>query len=155
MTTRLFFGGLIAIVLLGLYVYATVYSVQAALCLGPPNSTCTAYKPELTDGVVTVLNLVGGLVAALVISVLAISEPKGAPGSGLVETTATPLLKNSVTIVSTGYIVVWVACGVAALVVGLMKYPDAVPLLNAAAKSWLGLAVAAAYAYLNLKPATA
>jgi hypothetical protein len=36
-----------------------------------------------------------------------------------------------------------------------MKYPDAVPLLNAAAKSWLGLAVAAAYAYLNLKPATA
>jgi hypothetical protein len=104
---------------------------------------------------VTVLNLVGGLVAALVISVLAISEPKGAPGSGLVETTATPLLKNSVTIVSTVYIVVWVACGVAALVVGLMKYPDAVPLLNAAAKSWLGLAVAAAYAYLNLKPATA
>jgi hypothetical protein len=155
MTTRLFFGGLIAIVLLGLYVYATVYSIQAALCLGPPGSTCTTYTAELNDGVVTVLYLVGGLVAALVISVLAITDPKGAPGAGLVENTASEVLKNSVKYVTIAYIVVWVACGVAALVVGLMKYPEAVPLLNAAAKSWLGLAVAAAYAYLNLKPATA
>jgi hypothetical protein len=154
MTTRLLFGGLIAIVLLGLYVYATVYSIQAALCLGPPGSTCTAYNANLTEGVTTVLNLIGGLVGALVIAQLAITDPKAAPGAGLVEETASDFLKNSVQVVSIVYIVVWVACGVAALVVGLMKYPEAVPLLNAAAKSWLGLAVAAAYAYLGLKPAT-
>jgi hypothetical protein len=152
MTTRLFFGGLIAIVLLGLYVYATVYSIQAALCLGP-GTPCTEYSPGLTDGVVTVLNLVGGLVAALVISQLAITNPNEAPGAGLVADTASDILKKSVKIVAVIYIVVWVACGVAALIVGLMKYPNAVPLLNAAAKSWLGLAVAAGYSYLGLKPA--
>ena len=150
MTTRLFFGGLIAIVLLGLYAYATIYSIQEALTLGPSGGTS-----NLTDGVRTVLNLVGGLVAALVIAQLAITQPNEAPGAGLVEDTASDTLKKAVKFVTISYVVVWVACGVAALVVGLMKYPDAVPILNAAAKSWLGLAVAAGYSYLGLKPATA
>lgn len=152
MTTRLLFGGLIAIVLLGLYAYATVYSIQAALCLG--GGPCTTYTPNLNEGVVTVLNLVGGLVSALVISQLAITPPGDTPGAGLVEVNASDILKNSVKIVAVIYVVVWVACGVASLIVGLMKYPDAVPILNAAAKAWLGLAVAAAYAYLGLRPAT-
>jgi hypothetical protein len=151
MTTRLFFGGLIAIVLLILYAYATVYSILAAHCIG--SGSCTDYSPNLTEGVVTVLNLVGGLVAALVISQLAITKPLDTPGAGLVDDNASDFLKNSVKFIVIAYVVVWVACGVAALIVGLMKYPQAVPLLNAAAKSWLGLAVAAGYSYLGLKPA--
>jgi hypothetical protein len=99
------------------------------------------------------LNLVGGLVAALVISQLAITKPLDTPGAGLVDDNASDFLKNSVKFIVIAYVVVWVACGVAALIVGLMKYPQAVPLLNAAAKSWLGLAVAAGYSYLGLKPA--
>ena len=151
MTTRLFFGGLIAIALLALYVYAIVYSIQAAHCIG--SGPCTKFSPNLTEGVVTVLNLVGGLVSALVISQLAVTQPLAPPGSGFVEENASDIVKNSVKIVSIVYVVVWVACGLAALIVGLMKYPEAVPLLNAAAKTWLGLAVAAAYSYLGLKPA--
>jgi hypothetical protein len=151
MSTRLFFGGLIAIVLLILYAYATVYSILAAHCIG--SGPCTDYSPNLTEGVVTVLNLVGGLVSALVISQLAITKPLDSPGAALVETTASDTVKNGVKIVSIIYVAVWVACGLAALIVGLMKYPEAVPLLNAAAKTWLGLAVAAAYSYLGLKPA--
>lgn len=153
MTTRLFFGGLIAIVLLILYAYATGYSVVTAYCIGSGRCSGSGYSPNLTEGVVTVLNLVGGLVAALVISQLAITKPLDSPGAGLVETTATDTVKNGVKIVSIIYVAVWVACGLAALIVGLMKYPEAVPLLNAAAKSWLGLAVAAGYSYLGLKPA--
>ena len=150
MTTKLLFGGVIAIILLALYAYATIYSIQAALCLG--RGPCTAYKPELTDGVVTVLNLVGGLVSALVIAQLAITKPRDTPGASLLADDASSITKNMVKVVAVTYVAVWVACGFAALIVGFMKYPDAVPQLNAAAKSWLGLAVAAAYSYLGLDP---
>lgn len=150
MTTKLLFGGVIAIILLGLYAYATIYSIQAALCIG--SGPCDRYSKDLTDGVVTVLNLVGGLVSALVISQLAITKPSDTPGVGLLADDASDITKNLVKIVAVTYVAVWVACGFAALIVGFMKYPDAVPQLNAAAKSWLGLAVAAAYSYLGLNP---
>jgi hypothetical protein len=42
-------------------------------------------------------------------------------------------------------------CGIA-LVITWLRVPDATPSLAAAAKSWLGLAIAAAYAFLGLKP---
>ena len=150
MTTRLLFGGVIAIILLGLYAYATVYSIQAALCIG--RGPCTSYSKDLTDGIVTVLNLVGGLVSALVISQLAITKPRDTPGVGLLADDASDTTKNMVKVVALTYLAVWVACGLAALIVGFMKYPTAVPQLTAAAKSWLGLAVAAGYSYLGLKP---
>jgi len=149
--TKLIFGGLVAIILLGLYSYATIDAIQAALCLaaGP----CDAYAKGLTQGVQTVLNLVGGLVSALVIAQLAITPPGAAPGESLIADNAAALTKTMVKIISVAYVVVWLACGLAALIVGYMKYPDKVPELTASAKSWLGLAVAAAYSYLGLKPA--
>lgn len=150
--TKLIFGGLVAIILLALYSYATVDAIQAALCLGA-GGPCGAYDKGLTQGVQTVLNLVGGLVSALVIAQLAITPPGAAPGESLVADNAADLTKNMVKIVSVAYVVVWLACGLAALIVGYMKYPDKVPELTASAKSWLGLAVAAAYSYLGLKPA--
>lgn len=51
------------------------------------------------------------------------------------------------------YMVVWLVCGVCSLVVGNLLHPDAVPVLTTAAKEWLGLAVAAAYSYIGVKPA--
>lgn len=152
MTTRLFFGGLIAVILLGLYAYATVDAIQAALCIGS-GGPCPGYpNNRLSEGVETVLNLVGGLVSALVIAQLAITPPGDAPGAGLVADSATNRSKNIVAVIAVTYVVVWVACGLAALIVGYMKYPNAVPQLTAAAKSWLGLAVAAGYSYLGLRP---
>ncbi|MFL6285302.1 MAG: hypothetical protein ACJ74Q_19345 [Pyrinomonadaceae bacterium] len=103
----------------------------------------------------TILNLVGGLVSALVIAQLAVTDPKAPPGASLVDPQNTSdLMKTTVTIVSTVYVAVWVACGLAALVVGYLRYPNVVPQLTASAKSWLGLAVAAAYSYLGLRRPT-
>jgi len=47
---------------------------------------------------------------------------------------------------------VWVICGVAMVILGLMRHPDAVPVLTEGAKAWLGLAAGAVYAYFGLKP---
>jgi len=150
--TKLIFGGLVAIILLGLYAYATVYSILAVQCLG--SGACTEYTKDLNEGVVTVLNLVGGLVSALVIAQLAVTEPGAAPGAGLADAeTITETMKKVVTIVSIAYVTVWLACGLASVVQGYLRYPNVVPQLTASAKSWLGLAVAAAYSYLGLRRA--
>ena|SRR5688572_3978014 len=149
--TKLLFGGLVAVILLGLYAYATVYSIQAALCLG--GGPCTDYSKDLNEGVVTVLNMVGGLVSALVIAQLAITEPGDPPGAGLLADNAANSTRNIVQVISIAYVAVWAACGLAALIVGYMKYPNVVPQLTAAAKSWLGLAVAAGYSYLGVRRA--
>jgi hypothetical protein len=146
--TKLLFGGLVAVILLGLYAYATVYAIQAALCLG--SGPCDAYSKDLNEGVVTVLNLVGGLVSALVIAQLAITPPGDAPGMALLADDTTAIIKNMVKVISLIYVAVWLACGLAALIVGFLKYPNLVPQLTAAAKSWLGLAVAAGYSYLGV-----
>lgn len=148
--TKIVFGGLVAIILLGLYVYATVYSILAAQCLA--GGACTQYSKDLNDGVATILNLVGGLVSALVIAQLAVTAPNAAPGASLTDPqTTTEFTKKIVTIVSVAYVAVWLACGLASLVVGYLRYPNLVPQLTASAKSWLGLAVAAGYAYLGLR----
>lgn len=151
MRTKLLFGGLVAVILLGLYVYATIFAIQVAQCVG--RGVCKPHPQGLSDGVETVLNLVGGLVSALVIARLAIAEPGDSPAAGLLPDTASDILKKMVNVIAVAYVVVWLACGLAALIISLIKYPDAVPELTASAKSWLGLAVAAGYSYLGLKPA--
>ena len=128
-------SGIIAVLLLGLYAYAISVLVAAP-------------DMEPTPQVGTILGLVGGLVSALVVAVLAVTKPSerlaslfvgaGEPGDG------------AVTVVTWAYLFVWLGCGIVLLFVWL-KTPIPAKSLSAAATSWLGLAVAAAYAYLGLK----
>ncbi|RIV20653.1 hypothetical protein DYU11_21700 [Fibrisoma montanum] len=156
---RLIFGGIIAILLLGLYAYATIVAIITVECLVQhgPNSTCQ-YGPNLTEGFTTILNLVGGLVSALVVAVLAVTKPDDPPSALALTAKIRPVdltktTQNVVTGVSVAYVIVWLICGLAALVVGYMQHADVVPSLTASGKSWLGLAVAAAYSYLGVNPA--
>src|SRR5262245_39744174 len=124
----------IAVILLGLYAYAV------AMLLASPRET-----PNEPVG--TILNLVGGLVSALVIAALAITPPAENPAH-LFGVVAGTRLERAASLVVAVYLVVWLGCGVA-LLVRWMQVPDATPVLSAAAKSWLGLAIAAAYSYLG------
>ena len=40
---KLFFGGVVAVGLLGLYLYLIRVAIQAAECAGPPSCTCLLY----------------------------------------------------------------------------------------------------------------
>ena len=144
---KLIFGGLIAFVLLGLYVYCTVYAILAVNCLS--GAGCRAYTPDLTTGVVNILTVIGGLVSATVITELALTLPGKAPGARLITAKATAGWVSAITIF---YMMVWMICGVYSLVVGNLLHPDVVPVLTTAGKEWLGLAVAAAYSYFGVKP---
>ena len=147
---RLLFSGLVALILLGFYVYATVVAILATQCLS--HGACQAYTKDLSEGVATVLSLVGGLISALVVAELAVTQPGEPPAARLLTTPTTPLMRKWLTAITVSYILVWLVCGVASLVVGFMQHPDVVPTLTAAAKSWLGLAVAAAYSYFGIRP---
>ncbi len=146
---KLLFSGLVALILLGFYVYSNVIAILAVQCLS--HTGCESYTKDLTEGVATILSLVGGLVSALVVGELAITQPGQPPAARLLATSATPITKKVLTAVTVTYVLVWLVTGVLSLVVGYIQHPNVVPALTAAAKSWFGLAVAAGYSYFGIK----
>lgn len=141
---KLIFGGAIALILLGLYIYSVVFAVMLAQT--PEGGT-------LNSGMLLALTTIGGLVSALVIAQLAITKPGAAPVVG----TLTAAQQKSdttvaiVTWVSWLYVAAWILLGLASFVVGAMMFPGKVQPLTDLGQSWLGLAVPAAYAYFGLK----
>ena len=146
--TRAIFGGLIAVFLLALYAYAVVIAITTAWCIsmGCPHG----YNKELNEGIISVLDLVGGLVAALVVAELAVTQP-GQPPSARILAIQLPTPPTILKWIAAGYLLVWVLCGVAEVLVGYLWYPNVVPALTAASKSWFGIAIAAGYSYLGVK----
>jgi hypothetical protein len=123
-------SAVIAVLLLGLYAYAVFVLVR------DPSA-------QPSEPVATIVNLVGGLVSALVVAVLAITPPSSATIRALVAS------QSATGWLSVVYLGVWLACGVT-LVVRWIQVPAANSALVSAAKSWLGLAIAAAYASFGL-----
>jgi hypothetical protein len=149
--TRAVFGGLIAVFLLILYAYAIVIAIMTAWCI---SAGCVhGYSKDLNEGIISILDLVGGLIAALVVTELAVTEPGTAPAATLLAIPM-PTPSNILKWIAALYLLVWVLCGVAQLLVGYLWYPNVVPALTASAKSWFGIAIAAAYSYLGVKQRT-
>jgi len=73
--SRLTIGGVLAVVLLGLFAYAVVVALQVASNCASQN-TCV-----LSDSIAFLLQTIGALVSAVVISELAVTPPKDAPGT--------------------------------------------------------------------------
>lgn len=104
---------------------------------------------EPSQQVASVLSLVGGLVAALVVAVLAITPAGGNPARLFFGGSTSAI--RAVTVIAWAYLLVWLGCG-GTLLITWMGTTVPSKALGAAATSWLGLAVAAAYSYLGLKP---
>ncbi len=152
-----FFGGLLAIVLLAIFSISTWYMIFSVIghCKPPAgvaNFVCSRPGAELfSEGFRNVVTTVGGLVSALVIAQLSVTEPGATPRVGhFVPTTETGQFRTNLIIV--GYLLVWLATGVAALVVGVMLYPQVSSTVSDIGSTWLGLAVSAAYAYFGIRP---
>ena len=144
---KLWFGAIIVIILLVLYVYTLSWAIDLAV---------TGPKPveELPDGVSRTMATVGGLVSALVIAQLAVTDPKEplkSPANSLTGFWG-EVSDWVVRITKISYVIVWMVLGFAAFVVGELWYPDKVVPLTTFAQAWLGLAVAAGYAFFGLEP---
>lgn len=161
MASRLVFGGVLASVLLGLYIYSIVQAIEVSeMCAAaadavanqvPDAKLCPPVKTNLGN-VSYILNLIGGLISATVVGILATTKPNELPAADLVERNLNASLTRSIaSFVPFAYIMVWIFCGVALVIFGLLKYEsEPVPPLTAQAKAWLGTAVAAIYAYFGI-----
>jgi hypothetical protein len=147
-TVGIFFGGFIAVVLLLLFSATTFYMAYHVwqTCGGKTLEACPAIL--FGDGLTYVVTTVGGLVSALVIARLSVTEPGKTPSvvPGTTEATAVT------TTIAILYLLGWMATGLTALVLGVMIYPKANQTLSDLGTTWLGLAVSAAYAYFGITP---
>ena len=144
------FGGAIAVVLLGIYLRLICVAYNIVDCVN--KSGCTARTPaDFNDVMAQTLTVIGGLVSALVIAQLAITQAGEAPGARMLSDDASETSKSILKIVTIVYILVWLVAGLVAFMKG-MYYPKVLPSLTSIGQTWLGLAVAAAYAYFGLKP---
>ncbi len=143
-------GGSIAVILLGLYLLAWKFAFDIVTCAS--SSGCGApVLADWTSGYATALSTVGGLISALVIAELSITEPGDTPGAQLLGDTSGKLavfLKFLVAV----YLVAWLLSGLVAFIVGVMQHPDVLPAFTDLGQAWLGLAVAGGYAYFGIKP---
>ena len=146
------FSGLIALILLGIYVDLLVVASRVVDCLN--TSGCTNYPATyFTDGMAQALSVIGGLVSALVIAVLAVTKPGGVPLARWLPTKQAPsdTPNRFLQVLTTAYVLVWVVAGVFAFLFSL-HHAKGLPALTNVGQAWLGLAVAAAYAYFELRP---
>jgi len=147
---KLMFGGLISVVLLGLYLHLIKVAIKVADCVS--TAGCTTYAAGyFNDGMAQALSIIGGLVSALVIAELAVTQPGQAPLARTMAANASHWAVRAVKIVSVFYVLAWIGAGFAAFYVGLY-HPKALPALTTLGQAWLGLAVSSAYAYFGLKP---
>jgi len=145
------FGGLVAVILLLLFSASTFYMVSSVISFCASTNPCVSPPAGLVgEGFVYVVTTVAGLVSALVIAQLSITEPGKPPtvGSFRPEGRAATMVTSVVAL----YLLAWIATGLAALVVGVMLYPKVNQTLADIGSTWLGLAVSAAYAYFGLTP---
>ena len=148
------FGGIIAVVLLALLSFSIFFMAMgvAAHCTGATVAMPCKPAPDLfSDGLVYVVTTVGGLVSALVIAQLSVTEPGQAPNIGTFAPTSRGGIFATNTVIIL-YLACWIATGLAALVVGVMLYPKVNSTLADIGTTWLGLAVSSAYAYFGIKP---
>jgi hypothetical protein len=153
--TRDFVAQIIPIILLGFYVFAVGTAVNSTLLAvrqcGTNAACADAFHAKRIDGVNLILNVVGGLVSALVVAELAVTQPGELPSAQLLRRRMTRSSKKLRTILSTAFIIVWILCGVISIVIYVL-YPNETPAaLSEFAKAWLGLAIASAYSYLGIR----
>jgi hypothetical protein len=146
MSNKAIFGGVLACLLLILYLYLVWAAVSVVGC--DPQPVC---QEGFNKSMASALALIGGLVSALVIAELAITKPGEAPLARALDPSASASTVNTLKFVTFGYLAIWVLAGLAAFLVGL-RHPEAHQPLVDLGQSWLGLAVAAGYSYFGINP---
>ena len=143
-------GGSIAVALLAIYVYLIAIGCMTVDCALIPSCTRHAVA-DFNEGMAQYLAELGGLVSALVIAELAITNPGDIPAARVLRPHPTDKAKKRLRMVALAYLVVWFLAGATAFAFGLW-HPKVLPPLTSVGQAWFGIAVAAAYAYLGVRP---
>jgi len=144
------FGGVIATVLLGIYLHLIRFAYLVVQCEAA--KACTEHPvSSFNELMAQALSIVGGLVSALVIAELAAAKPGEAPAARALAAGATARAKTILKWVTAAYVLAWIGAGLVAFFLGLY-HPKVLPPITSLGQAWLGLAVASAYAYFGIDP---
>lgn len=137
--------GIIAVVLLLIYVFTLGRLIVSVYGWDPQAGDFTVNQNTLW-----VVNLIGGLVSAVVVGNLALAGTGGTPDSQvreMMKAYGAGLMKGMVW----AYIIMWLLIGAASFYVGVIRCPDVFEPLNGMGKTWLGILVGALYAWFGIK----
>lgn len=137
---QLIFGGILALILLGFYIWSIASAVSAA-----------RHGGDLAPNMAYLLNTIGGLISATVVGVLGATQAGEFPAQKTLQRNLTGTIKTLAGYMPSIFILVWMVCGVITVIYGFVLY-DTVPPLSAQAKVWLGTAIGAVYAYMGVRP---
>ena len=138
-------NGIIAIILLLIYSFTLGHMILKVINWDMANGNLI-----FNSNIIWVANVVGGLVAGVIIANLALSKPGETPVTQVREISreyGKKLLKT----VIWSYISVWLLIGTAAFLVGVILYPEVNNTLNEIGKYWLGILLGSAYAWFGIK----
>jgi hypothetical protein len=146
MKYKIIIGGMIAYILLVLYTgIATYIIIKVFECA----NDVSCGKLDFHHGITYVLTTVGGLVSALVVSRMTATAPGADPAVFTHFKDGQPLVVN---LIVWSYLIIWTFTGFASLVIGVIVFPEICKTLSDIGTTWLGMAVAAGYAYFNIDP---
>jgi len=140
------FGSVLALILLCLYTGIISYMLYKVMQNGGDENF-----PPFGSGLVYIVTTVGGLISALVIGKLAVSDPSEPPvmmkmTAGEAET------DRLATLLSYIYLGTWVTVGLSSLLVGTIFYPNTSSTVSDIGTTWLGLAITSSYAFFGIQP---
>lgn len=138
---QLLFGGMLAVIMLGFYIWAIIEGVKATM------GDASGFTPNMSY----LLNTIGGLISATVVGVLGATEPGYFPAQKAFERNLSGTIRTVAGLMPSLFIFVWIGCGVAMVIYGFVLN-DSVAALSSQAKVWLGTAIGAVYAYMGIKP---
>jgi hypothetical protein len=105
----------------------------------------------IDDGKKLIVTGLGGLISAVVIATLGVSEPGKAP-IGTVRKLSKDYGQLTFSVITILYIAAWVFLGGYTTYIGVIKFPGASSTLYDMGISWLGILIGALYAYFGLNP---
>jgi hypothetical protein len=148
------FSLLLAVILLVIFGYLLwdAYDVANDVIACATDTVCAAAKrlgfnPQKENA----FNLISGLIAAVVVAELAITAPTQLPGLRVFAADPDAPPQTAATAASIAYIGAWMLAGIASFGWASLNHPDALQVLTNYGTTWLGLAVAAGYAYFGVK----
>lgn len=148
MSAKTIMGGLLACILLGIYAFLMWLAISAAF---EPNCDVVCQGKHFTDKMAAALLTIGSLVSGVIIAELAITRPKETPAARFLDSSSSRSAVQALRIVVYAYLAVWLICGLAAFLVSLTQGEVHKPLQDAG-NAWLGLAIAAGYAFFGIAP---
>jgi hypothetical protein len=146
---QLLFGGILAVIMLGLYGYSIYEAVKLAKICGDVANCQT----PLPSNISLLFNVIGGLISATVVGVLGSTNRGEFPAQKSFEKDLSGISATIAGYMPSVFILFWIICGLYMLVFGFLTFTnDPVPPLTAQAKAWVGTAIGAVYAYIGINP---